>query len=538
PSARFRSEIGDWLTVGAGMIAVVAWLGPAIVQFDVFDSSLASPWAIPSAITAIALALSTLRWKTADATATDVGITAVAAACLATVIALGVADSIVAVVAVGAVVASAFLSRRLGPVAVHGTAFWAAWTIVALDGGTPVRTLGALTILLALVAVVVVTRARIAAAAGPLGWVEMSIVGLATVATATAVVPDHRPATMLIAMSVIAFLAAALDRALIVWAVAAIGASGMIALDAAIGTDGLDPTYWVGWVGASIALTALWAVRRSLIASFAAASAATLAVAAGAAPAGVGPQDFTMMAMLGVTALTGLAFTMQRRSPLDAAAITAGVVLLMTATFDVDPAWLSGSWLLFGLQIAIYGSIVRSRATSLGGMAIAVAATASWWFTTGLHEWFLGVIEPVDIQVGDLWLAVASIVALVTGLTVRSTLQTNSWLAYSAALAIPGLWLTTVELDRDTAWALPLLLTIGVLAAAIGGWQRLAAPLVGGTALAVIGVFLATGSDLTAIPTWTWMALGGGALIGTAVLIERAGRPGSADIRELVNRWN
>ncbi|MEJ7800141.1 MAG: hypothetical protein WKF60_06460, partial [Ilumatobacter sp.] len=173
-----------------------------------------------------------------------------------------------------------------------------------------------------------------------------------------------------------------------------------------------------------------------------------------------------------------------------------------------------------------------------GGVVIAVAATASWWFTTGLHDWFVEVIEPADIQVGDLWLAAASLVAVVTGVTVRSTLRVNSWLAYSAALLIPGLWLTTVELDRDTVWALPLLLTIGVGSAAIGAWQRLAAPLVGGTVLSVIGVFLATGSDLTAIPTWTWLAFGGGALLGTAVLIERSGRPGSADIRELVNRWN
>lgn len=538
PSERFRSEIGEWITAGAGIIAALAWLAPVIVQFRLFNSDLTHPWAIPTAITALAVALTTLRWKSSDSGATDLGITGMAAALLATVIALDVADPVVALVAVVAVAAAAFLSRRLGAVAVLGTAWWAGWTIIALEDSTSGRTTFALALLLALVGIVVFTRARIAAAAGVLGWLELSLIGLAAVGIAEAVVAGHGPATALIAMAVVALLAAIVDRTLAVWTVAAIGATGAAAFDAAIGTAGLDAGYWVGWAGATIALATLWAVHRSPIASFASASAAVVAVATATAPFGVGAEDFTVMAMLGVTALTGLAFTMQRRTPLDAAAVTAGAVLLTTTTFDVHPAWASGSFLLIGLQLATYGAIVRSKELSLGGVGVAVIATASWWFTTGLNEWFLEVIEPADIRAADLWLGAAALVALVAGITVRSTLQVNSWVAYSAALFISGMWLIPVGLERGTVWALPLLLTIGVAAAASGAWQRLAAPLVGGTVLTVIGVFLATGSDLTAIPPWTWLAIGGGALLGTAVLIERAGRPGSADIRELVGRWN
>jgi hypothetical protein len=66
----------------------------------------------------------------------------------------------------------------------------------------------------------------------------------------------------------------------------------------------------------------------------------------------------------------------------------------------------------------------------------------------------------------------------------------------------------------------------------------LAAPLVGGTLLLGVTVFVASGSDLAAIPTWAWLAAGGSLLLATAVSIERAGTPGTAGLRELVGRWN
>ena len=281
----------------------------------------------------------------------------------------------------------------------------------------------------------------------------------------------------------------------------------------------------------------VWLAHRSPLVAAAAASAAVFAIAAASAPADLPATDVIVMAMLAVTALTGLAFIFERRPALDAAAVTAGAVLLATTMFDVHPGWFSATWLVLGVQIFVAGVSVDVRVVRWSGGLTAAAALLSWWFTSGLHDWFVVVIEPADIRVADLWLAGASLAALVAGATLRSTLGTNSWFAYGAALVLPGLWLTSVHVDRDTVWALPLLLTIGVIATGLGAWHRLAAPLVGGTVLTVVGGFLATGSDLTAVPTWTWLALGGATLLGLAVLIERNGKPGATDLQELVSRW-
>jgi hypothetical protein len=154
-----------------------------------------------------------------------------------------------------------------------------------------------------------------------------------------------------------------------------------------------------------------------------------------------------------------------------------------------------------------------------------------------LHDRFVVWIEPTDVRISDLWLAGASIAALIAGLTLRSSRSASSWVSYSAALTIPGLWLTSVHIDRGTMWAVPLLLTIGIVASGFGAWHRLGAALVGGTLLSGWGVVLAVDADLTNLPTWTWLASGGLALLGLAVLIERAATVGSAGLRELVERW-
>lgn len=533
PTDRFRTHVGIAITIAATGLAGLAWLSPALVNVDLFDSGLAHPWAIPTAVTALAVALTTLRWRSADSVMTDLGITAVLAAGVGTLVALDASNAMLAVAAIAGTAGAAFLSRRLGVVAIHATAFWA---LVSIVDTSP--TLWSLVLLAALVAIVAATRARLAAANEALGWLELGIVAAAIALAAIEIMSGHAAATALIAVSGVVLVAVLIDRRLMVWGVATIGAAGTIALAVATGSGDFDPSYTLGWAGATVTFVALWLAHRSPIMSFAAASAAVLTLATSAAWFGVTAEDVTVITMLAVAALTGLAFTMERRTPLDAAAITAGCVLLAATSFDIGASWVSGMWVVIGLQVAAYGLITRLPPVALGGWAVAFAGATSWVFTTGLDEWLLKIIEPADITVGDLWLAAASIGALLAGLTLRTVMDVNSWLAYSASLAIPGLWLTSVHLDRDVGWAVPLLLMIGIAAAGAGAWQRLAAPLVGGTALTAVGVFLATGSDLTAIPTWVWLAIGGLALLSIAVLIERNGKPGAPDLRDLVSRWN
>ncbi len=538
PTDRFRSAITELVDVGAVGLAFLVWFTPVVAGFLPFDTGTTHPWAIPIVVAALALALSTLRWRSSDRMLGEVGLAALAAASIGLVVTLGAPTVATAGTAVLMTALAALASRRLSPLAILPTAAWALFTIEVLAGDATWANPVGLGLLAALVTTVVAARARLAAANGPLGWLEMAAVAAGAAIGALTLIDGASDGVGLAAVALSAALIALVERRLTTWSVGAVAVAGVVALDAATSTGSLTGTYWVGWTAATAAFSVLWVCRRADTTAAAAASAAVLTLATFTAAAGISPVDVTIMAMLAVTALTGVAFVFERRPALDAAAVTAGVVLLITTMFDIDPIWASAAWFVLGLQITIAGTARRVPVVQVGGAVITVVALISGWFTSGWHAWFVELIEPADIRIGDLWLAGATVAALVAGLALRSALGANSWVAYTASLLIPGLWLTSVHLDRGTVWALPLLLVIGVTAAGLGAWHRLAAPLVGGTALALTAGVVAIGTDLTAVPTWTWLAVGGAALLGTAVLIERRGQPGVADLRALISRWN
>ena len=89
-------------------------------------------------------------------------------------------------------------------------------------------------------------------------------------------------------------------------------------------------------------MTVSWLTTRSPIASYGAASIAVITLATSAAAFDISAERYTTLALAGLAVLTGLAFTLQRRTPLDAAAATAGLCLMIATTFDLDPSWISG----------------------------------------------------------------------------------------------------------------------------------------------------------------------------------------------------
>ena len=241
--------------------------------------------------------------------------------------------------------------------------------------------------------------------------------------------------------------------------------------------------------------------------------------------------------MVAAVVLSGLAFTIGRRSPLDTAAATAGVLVGLLSGLDVDPTWVSGAWFVIGLQVAAYGLVAKQPLMQVTGSVVGVGAAVSACFTTGADAWLIELVEPAGITAGDLWMLVATSTAFVAGAGARRTLPISSWLAYSGGLTIAGIWLTSVQIERDTAWAVPLALTIGMVAAGIGAWRRLAALLTGGVLLIATTLLAATGRNLSDVPTWAWLAIGGLGLLGTAVLIERASRHGTERLKALATRW-
>ena len=365
---------------------------------------------------------------------------------------------------------------------------------------------------------------------------ETSLVTVVASTAATSFAPDNIGTVSLAAAALTIALINLIERRYTVWALAALVVAGIASADAATSTV-LADSYWLGWSIATLSLTALWIAHRNRLVAHAATAAAVITAATATVLLDVTAEQFIGLSMLATVGLTGVVLALQRRSPLDAAAAAAGATMLFASAFDVDAAWVSAIWVVLGLQIVCAGAAFGDRRIAAGGLGVTVVAAGSWWFTSGLNDWFLDVIAPLDITAGDLWAAGLTVATLIAGIAVRRTLDVNSWFAYSGTLAISCLWLTSVQLERDTHWAFPLALTIGMVAVGLGAWHRLAAPLVGGTIFTAITIFVAAGSDLTAIPGWAWLATGGLSLLGLAVLIERGGKPGSADLRELVSRW-
>ena len=84
-------------------------------------------------------------------------------------------------------------------------------------------------------------------------------------------------------------------------------------------------------------------------------------------------------------------------------------------------------------------------------------------------------------------------------------------------------------------------LLIGIVAIAVGGWKRMGAPLVIGTALLTTTVIIASGAQLASLPGWTWLVLGGIVLLGVAAMIERRSNgagDGSGSLKSMFGRFS
>jgi hypothetical protein len=532
PTDRQRTAIGRLVDVPAVAVAVGGVAAPLLVKVAAWIGG-ADAFAVPAFATAIAVAFAVMRWRPAALFVADLGAAAVASCLVAGAMALDSPAVLIAALAIALVGAGAFLSRTIRPIAVYVPAWWAIVAIVDA-GGSGTTAVTCLTLLAALTALVLWLRARIAGGRGPLGWVEMSIVAPIAGVVAVDLTPWAEAATFLVTTSLVVLLVVAFDRRFHVWACAVGGAAGVLATSQAVESVGLEPTLWIGWAVLTAVLVAVGTLTRSTMAYHVAAAAAvvTLAVAAGGVP--LPAEQVLGFGMVAAVVLSGLAFTIGRRSPLDTAAATAGALVGLFSGIDVDPMWVSGAWFVIGLQVAAYGFAARQPLMQLAGSVVAVGAAVSAWFTSGANAWLIEFVEPADITAGDLWMLAAALTALAAGVAARRTLPVNSWLAYSGGLTIAGMWLTSVQVERDTVWAVPTALTIGMVAAGIGAWRRLAALLIGGVVLIATTLLVAIGRDLTDLPTWAWLAIGGLGLLGAAVLIERAS---TESLKELAARW-
>ena len=389
PDDRFRRHVAMGVDGLAGTLAVIAVAAPQLATTDPSDGLIRFPWAVPVALGTLALALAILRVRPDGDTAADLFVAGAASGVIATVVAFDVTGAAIAALAVATVPAAAFLSRRLHPLAIYVPAAWALTAIIDLEPAASTgRFATGAVLLVALVGVVLVARTRLAANLHWIGWFELSAVASIGATTAIAFVPAHAPAAVVALGAVISMSVMLIERRLVSWGALMIGTIGVVAADAATQGGTVDPTYWIGWAVATVAMATTWWFTRSRIASYGAAAAGVIAAACSMAAVPLDAEQFVVLAMIGVAFSTGLAVTFPRRSPLDAATIAAGVVLLSTTAFEIHPGWASASWIVIGAQLTAYGFALRQPIVAIAGGAVTAVAAGSRWFTTGLHDWF------------------------------------------------------------------------------------------------------------------------------------------------------
>lgn len=230
-----------------------------------------------------------------------------------------------------------------------------------------------------------------------------------------------------------------------------------------------------------------------------------------------------LVAVVAVTA-TGLAMLRPDFTPPDSLALSLGVGAAAIGALS-GPAGVSLAITLLAAQIWIYGVAFRRLAIATDAAAVAVAGLVSLWWTTGSNDLVIDAIAPYGATGQDLALGAAAAALLGGGVALRRVQQPSTWLAYSPGLGLAFAWLLVAQLGDDADWATFAGLVVGVLAVGIGGARRLAAPLVIGTFGLVASGVISIGARLASAPTWTWIAIGGFALLCLAAMLERSERP-------------
>jgi hypothetical protein len=187
-----------------------------------------------------------------------------------------------------------------------------------------------------------------------------------------------------------------------------------------------------------------------------------------------------------------------------AAAVAAAAGLALAAQ---DPSALADAVMITS-GIGLAWSIDRGR--------LDVALLSGLTMTGGI--WLR--LSEAGIDASEPYLAPVALLLVGAGLRARS-IGTSSWIAYGPVLTIFGGAALAERVTGGPGWHAIVAGSVGVVAVAAGGHRRLAAPLLLGTALLVALVGYETLAITAALPTWTWLAAGGAALLAAGTAMER-----------------
>lgn len=496
----FWCDLAGLATVPAELLAALAALPAAAIV-------LVAPWleaGDAEPVVAAALGLSAIGWAVAGARrwpASCGASTPLAALCLAAALAAGTASGATTGVALAAMAGvGALLPRRPHDGVAIAAGLWA--PVAAIQRPSLALAIGAVSALA--LAIASVRRQGIP------GWARLGVAAVATgVGTPLVLIGALEPVVAITWAVVsgwcLALLLDEVDHRLghLARGAALAAGAGAVFLSS---SDGLVVSSLV------VGLGAFEAVRRDEAAlAIAVAPMASLAVADAALLLGLGLPATGLTLCLAAAVVVGAAGCVSRRwaGPLLTSAATHAGVGLVLATLDLRT--LGHALLVLGATALGAGVTTRQPAVAHAGGALLI-----------LGAW--ANLTASGVAASEPYLAPVALHLLVAGLLARRRDdQLSSWTAYGPGVGLLGGSALAERLAGGPGEHALVAGAVAVLAVLVGGWRRLAAPLVIGTAILLV---LATAESLayTAdIPTWAWLATAGTVLLTGGVLLERSG---------------
>jgi hypothetical protein len=198
-------------------------------------------------------------------------------------------------------------------------------------------------------------------------------------------------------------------------------------------------------------------------------------------------------------------------------------------TVDAAAIWSITLALFFGIghDTAFATVLLLAGASAL---TVAVGRRSAPYAVSGATLVCLGVwihLDLAGVNATDAYVAPVAVALVAAGFLARrpsprGSRELSSWVAYGPAIALLGAAAMAERLAGGAGVHALVAGSLGTVAVAIGGWRRLAAPLLLGTALMAAVVLSETLAYTATMPTWGWLALAGSALLAAGIAMERA----------------
>jgi hypothetical protein len=341
------------------------------------------------------------------------------------------------------------------------------------------------------------------------GLTILALVPIGLAALAQAGHSTHAVVTLVLAAVATTLLAAWIDRGadaagLPLGTLARAGGTAMLA-----GTAGFGPGQVAIVAVAVAALSIVDAVRLQQPAiALGAALAGPIALGAFVRSTGLSLPTTGVALTLGAVVVAGLGSLLDRDWHLPCGVAVALSVAAGLALAQPEPVALAHALLISGgLGLALGIALGRVDLQVASGIVV----TFGFWMRIGAAG--VTASEPYLIPVVAL--------LLVAGARNLANGTASSWIAFGPAIGLMGGSAFLERVQGGAGWHAVVAGAVGVVTVAAGGQRRLAAPLVLGTSLLVALSGYETLAITAGLPTWTWLALGGGTLLGAGVAMER-----------------